>query len=123
MSKIDHEYTDNIVCPWCGYSFEDDEYDYSDQDSHDIDCYECDKPFSVCASIEVTYSTTKEKCKNGCNYVISKLDWRRDNPYNYKDKNYCIYSCTICDDEITKTGPVKSEPYVIPLEEQCKKKK
>jgi len=29
MSKIDHEYTNEIVCPWCGYEMSD-SWDMSD---------------------------------------------------------------------------------------------
>lgn len=53
MRTIDHEYTENIVCPNCGEifnSFEKDDYgtEY---------CDKCDTEFEYCRNVEVTYST------------------------------------------------------------------
>lgn len=68
MCDIDHEYTDEIVCPWCGYKFEDSwEFSCDDEDLGLIDCYECDKQFYASRNIRVTYSTEKPtygKCKD-----------------------------------------------------------
>jgi hypothetical protein len=113
---IDHTFTKEIVCPWCGYSFEDDEYTYSDQDSHDIHCDECDQDFVVCANIETTYSTTRKECAEGeCDYSLENTEMVR-NPYIYKGKNWCIWKCKVCQNEKILVGTVKDEPYVIPLD-------
>ncbi len=55
--EIDHEYTDNIVCPHCGYQFSDC-YEFEDQ-SGEIECYKCEGDFHYEREISVTYTTTK----------------------------------------------------------------
>lgn len=59
MSKreIDHEYTENIVCPYCGYEDEDSFEQYVDEDEKLISCDSCNKKFYATRNIEVTYST------------------------------------------------------------------
>jgi len=49
MSEIDHKFTNEIVCPYCGYEFSD-SWEYLDpsNDSHDgeeidVECLECGK--------------------------------------------------------------------------------
>lgn len=55
--EIDHEYTDEIVCPYCGCEFGD-SWDI-DGDSGELECYECEKEFEYHRHIEVTYCTYK----------------------------------------------------------------
>lgn len=58
MSKeIDHNYTDEIVCPYCGCEFGD-SWELS-ADSGEEECYECGKEFEYYRHIEVTYCTYK----------------------------------------------------------------
>lgn len=56
MSRIDHEYTDEIVCPHCGYEHSD-SFEYSEDG--DTTCNDCGKPFHYARDISVTYSTDK----------------------------------------------------------------
>jgi DNA-directed RNA polymerase subunit RPC12/RpoP len=53
---IDHEYTDTIVCPYCGYKHED-VFEFSDDG--ETDCYKCGKEFSFTRIVTVEYSTEK----------------------------------------------------------------
>ena len=55
--EIDHEHTDEIVCPHCGYVYND---SCELGESGTEKCYECDKEFSYEQSISVSYSTNKE---------------------------------------------------------------
>lgn len=55
MLEIDHDHTDEVVCPYCGYEFGD-SWDLSD-DSGELDCSECGKEFEYYRHIEVTYCT------------------------------------------------------------------
>src|SRR5690606_34146499 len=56
MSKeIEHDYTDEIVCPWCGYRYSD---SWKVGDGLQ-ECKNCEKSFYVKRYIEVTYSTQK----------------------------------------------------------------
>ncbi|MDD4804305.1 MAG: hypothetical protein PHN69_03950 [Candidatus Pacebacteria bacterium] len=59
MSKIEHEHTDEIVCPYCGDKWAD-SYDCDPREG-DLglqDCYECGKQFYATRHIEVTYSSS-----------------------------------------------------------------
>lgn len=58
MSEIDHEYTDEIVCLWCGVEWSD-SWEMPDYDTEI--CYECGKAYSYERHIEVHYSTKKTK--------------------------------------------------------------
>lgn len=58
--KIEHEYTDNIVCPHCGYENESSwELNMSDGDKEEMVCGSCDKVMTVYCEITVKYSTEK----------------------------------------------------------------
>lgn len=58
--NIEHEYTQEIVCPWCGHIQSDGwEYFRDNDEIVECDCGECDKPFTVLQHISVTYSTYK----------------------------------------------------------------
>ena len=62
MSQIDHEYTDEIVCPYCGLEHGDSwEVSPDNNDIGLIECEddECGKSFYATRNIEVTYSTQK----------------------------------------------------------------
>ena len=53
--EIDHNYTDEIVCPYCGHEFGD-SWEI-DADSGEEECYECGKKFEFYRHIEVSYCT------------------------------------------------------------------
>lgn len=57
--EIDYEYTDAIVCPYCGYEFSD---CWEMADSNDeLACYGCDKVFSYERIVDVTYKSSKDQ--------------------------------------------------------------
>lgn len=59
MPKIDHEFTDVVVCPWCGHTVYDSfefQNDYGEET-----CYKCDKEFTYTRYISVEYSTAKKE--------------------------------------------------------------
>jgi len=59
MKDIDTSCTDEIVCPHCGYEFED-SYEVGENGlEFKMDCYECEKEFTCCPDYSVTYSTFK----------------------------------------------------------------
>ena len=60
MNEVDHEYTDEIVCPWCGYEFSDSwEFGNGGEFTELEDCPECDKSFYASRTITVAYTTQK----------------------------------------------------------------
>ena len=97
MSEFDHEYTDEIVCPWCGYIFSD---SWKFSDFGEIEC-DCGKSFDYIEDVSVSYSTTRSKCKDRSCKI--KLDRR---PYIYNNKNWTIWKCVICDDKIYKVSKI-----------------
>jgi len=59
--EIEHEYTDEIVCPRCGYTFECSDEFRKDWDR--MNCIGCGQIFEYERQIEVTYITKKIKRK------------------------------------------------------------
>lgn len=67
MKEIDCSYTDEVVCPYCGYEFSNSYEFFRDDRMGDwvegIECEKCEKEFNVGADYSVTYSSyiPKEK--------------------------------------------------------------
>jgi hypothetical protein len=70
MSKsIDHKYTQEIVCPYCGCEWIDSWEEGNHGGEEDIgllECPDCERTFNTTRQIDITYSTerygTCEKC-------------------------------------------------------------
>jgi len=53
IEDIDHEYTQEVVCPWCGHEYADSwEFPNDDDDEH---CNECGNIFSFERIVSVEY--------------------------------------------------------------------
>lgn len=60
MKEINHEYTNEITCPYCGFEFGDSwEIDGDSEDLGLLDCEECYKEFYATRNISIDYSTEK----------------------------------------------------------------
>lgn len=59
--ETETSYEDDIVCPWCGYHFEDDDGYFVSVGDGEYDCPECGKGFYFQADIEVTFSTQRKE--------------------------------------------------------------
>jgi len=57
MSEIEHEFTDEIVCPYCGYEYSEC-YEFTEDDDS-TECPKCEKFFSYSRHTQITYTTTK----------------------------------------------------------------
>ena len=60
MNDIDHEYTDNVVCPYCGHEQEPHEFENGDvftEDEVRLECPDCEKEFASCCNISYSFST------------------------------------------------------------------
>jgi formylmethanofuran dehydrogenase subunit E len=55
---IDHELTDEIVCPWCG-EIEGDSFEAPNDGEYK--CHECNKKYSYSRNVRVTYDTERIK--------------------------------------------------------------
>lgn len=115
MSKeIDHSYTKEIICPWCGYEISD-SWEMSDSDD-ECECGDCYKIFSYEREFEITYSSSRKQCNSKCKYILSSEEHgcHRENPYIYNNKNWTLWSCKTCHHEIILTGPLSHDkkPYI-----------
>lgn len=96
--KIDHEHTDQVVCPYCGDAteIEGDPYDASGENT----CYACGKIFTCEVNISVTYSTAKD-CK------LNKED------HNYRlcqqHPDFDHVECTVCEQHFYMKHPETGE--------------
>jgi DNA-directed RNA polymerase subunit RPC12/RpoP len=62
LYEFENEQTnDDIVCPACGYSFQDDEYRFADSDAEEYECYECGATFEITAIHDISYRTKRIK--------------------------------------------------------------
>jgi len=101
MSDIDHKYTDEVVCPWCGNNFTD-SLEFSDEG--EIEC-DCGKSFDYTRNYTIDYSTTRAECETGkCELELS--DDTLDNPYIHNGRNWTNYTCRICRKEIYKVSSI-----------------
>lgn len=68
---INHKYTDEIVCPFCGYTYSDSwEFGDSYEDIGLMSCEQCSKDFYASRHTSITYYT--EKARYGtCSYCNS----------------------------------------------------
>jgi len=67
VDEIDHKYTENIVCPHCGYEDTDSyEWERDAIEVHNavIECEDCGKKFSCSREFEITYTTEKYEANN-----------------------------------------------------------
>jgi len=73
MTEIDHEFTREVVCPWCGYEHNDSwDRSMSDGDCNEDDCGKCGKPFTVSCIVTVEYSTEKDHARDATSPVTSE---------------------------------------------------
>ena len=56
---IDHDYTKEIVCPYCGHEQSDSWEIMGNDEDGETDCDECEKSFRWSAHIDITYCTEK----------------------------------------------------------------
>lgn len=59
--ETETSYEKEIICPWCGYSYEpdfEDEYCYNEGDFEE-ECPECEKVFTISTDVDITYSTER----------------------------------------------------------------
>lgn len=63
MKEFDTDYTDIIICPYCGASFDPFEFgdDYFTEKEGIEECYECGRVYQVRGNVEWTWSTQKIK--------------------------------------------------------------
>jgi len=108
-NNIDHEYTKEIVCPYCGNE-QSDSWEFSDDG--EIECGMCEETFTYERIVTVEYSTAKSECKEH-NYILRKdlpkllIDtkgvfdpkYRREPIPQSEWTYYRLVKCTICDKE------------------------
>ncbi len=58
IEEIDHVYTDEVTCPYCGYEFMD-SWEFEGEDIGELHCDGCEKEFIAHRNISISYSTSK----------------------------------------------------------------
>ena len=61
--EIDHEYTKEVVCPYCGYEFQDSWEFFTHHDYQLVHCDECENDFHASALRSVKYVSRKMNVK------------------------------------------------------------
>lgn len=93
---IDHENTDNIICPYCG---EEDIDSWEIQSSEeDYQCGSCDEKFNVEVEHSISYSTLKKECVEGNhdNPLFPDLFWIDDKLLKENWRYIESYDCKEC---------------------------
>ena len=83
----------DIDCPYCGYSQEvnhDDDANYEESVTHQMDCYECEKTFVFTTCISFHYTPDKADCLNGGNHEFK--------PTCTIPRQYTEMRCCMCDE-------------------------
>ena len=103
----------DIVCPYCGEEYPSDDIHMGQDEQTELECPHCEKSFTVTASWDVSYSSERKSCGKGKHEFIMS-DHLGHNPYIYSGRNWTIYQCKVCHEEVVLTGPVVADgqPYV-----------
>jgi hypothetical protein len=86
----------DIDCPYCGHGQEvchDDGQGYAEDETHEMECYECEKSFVFTTCISFDYSPAKADCLNGAEHNFK--------PTITVPRKYTKMRCADCD----KTRP------------------
>ena len=71
MDEINHQYTSELVCPYCGHEHTD-SWELADtQDRYD--CESCSKRFSYTSEITRTFTSKAVPCLNGAPHDFKKM--------------------------------------------------
>lgn len=100
METFKHDFTDEIICPYCGYQFQD-SYEHGEYSDNILECGDCEKNFSFEKNISVSYSTSKHCESNNITH-----NWYLDFTHKYDQscaasglagRTFNFYRCEICD--------------------------
>lgn len=89
--EIDHNHTDEIICPHCGSEYNGSWERQNNEGAEE--CGECDGEFYWDRIIDVTYSTHKIFCKRDGH------KWRKVHCTPEKEGKWCWRSCSECNKE------------------------
>lgn len=122
--SIDHEFTKDIVCPWCGGEQYDDDGHFMHADEENTECEDCGRGFSVTGHVQVTYTTKREPCAVGSHDYRFSHTVRRTRDFRPRDPraggdgwvtlpveehtDLHVFECSVCEDCEYKDGPVGS---------------
>ena len=93
-TEIDCDYTDNIVCPFCGYVVED-SWEYGEDEDEGV-CPECDRKFELEVRVTTKYSTRPQSYDG-----TTDLFWEEDHVF---------------EDGLTKEEEVRAQDASVSLE-------
>lgn len=86
--EFDTDYTNEIVCPYCGYQFTDSWELQGGQDTDiPIECGRCEKSFIFSTDYHITYSSHKCDCLNGKDHQWGKVQHLWEDIYHKRCKD------------------------------------
>ena len=97
----------DIECPYCKHEQEvchDDGEGYADDETHQMECYKCDKVFVFTTGIIFCYTPSKADCLNGGEHA-----WE---PTATSPKQCTRMMCRDCDERRTPTADEMQEVMV-----------
>jgi DNA-directed RNA polymerase subunit RPC12/RpoP len=100
---VEHEYTKNITCPYCGYE-DKNSWEYREE-SGDIECPDCGKKFHYNRNVDVTYCTSADCKDNDENHEWSEWDYIESNEdvitkeLHEEVNDFYIRKCFKCDEQ------------------------
>ncbi len=88
----------DIKFPYCDHEqdvYHDDGENIAEDETHQMECYECEKSFVFLTCISIDYSPSKADCLNE-----GEHEWK---PTNTVPRQYTKMSCTMCDERRSPT--------------------
>lgn len=99
VDNLDVDYTDGIICPWCGFRHEEPEHimDNITESEEEIECYQCERKFNVEPEVTVRYSTSRTEC-DVCNNRKLHSAGISTRPYhsNEDEQWRVVMECNMC---------------------------
>lgn len=90
MESIEHDFTDEIICPHCGEEWSD---SWELDDGGVLECYACEEEFTYNRNITIDYSTNKIFCKKeGHKWRKPQFVWFDEG----KKQNLWRRTCSAC---------------------------
>ena len=97
----------DIDCPYCGHSQEvnhDDGANYDESETHQMECYECEKAFVFATCISFDYYPEKADCLHGDDHEFKANCTIQ--------RQYTKMQCAMCDEKRSCTADEMREVYV-----------
>ncbi len=103
IEEIDCEATDGVVCPYCGYEFEESYSNFKEgaEVFEDLVCHDCGREFISEKTETITYSSFKAK-REKCDRCKGTKEWQPFATNDFVKKSegdkFATWNCDLCDE-------------------------